>query len=65
MSWEFFVNGDGVIVDKPGGLNSSSAYIGVVPSRNLGLVLLFNRGNQEPHEIGRRLLQVLSRPQAH
>ena len=40
------------VVDKPGGLNNASAYVGLVPAHKAGLVLLANRGNF-PHEIGR------------
>ena len=64
MAWE--VNNDGrtLIVDKPGGLNNSSTYIGFVPSKKLGVVILLNRGNQKPYEFGRRFLFELSRRQS-
>lgn len=52
MAWEN-VHLDGVdVVDKPGGLNNASAYIGLVPARKIGIVLLANRGDF-PHEIAR------------
>lgn len=61
MAWET-IHLDGVeIVDKPGGLNNASAYIGLVPARGIGLVLLANRA-EFPHEIGRyEVLPALSR----
>ena len=61
MAWET-VHLDGLdIVDKPGGLNNASAYIGLVPARKLGIVLLANRSNF-PHEIARyRVLPELAR----
>jgi beta-lactamase class C len=61
MAWEN-VHLDGVnIVDKPGGLNNASAYIGLVPKRNIGIVLLANRGDF-PHENARyEVLPALSR----
>jgi len=61
MAWEN-VHLDGVdIVDKPGGLNNASAYIGLVPSRKIGIVLLANSGNF-PHENARyQVLPALSR----
>jgi beta-lactamase class C len=61
MAWEN-VHLDGVnIVDKPGGLNNASAYIGLVPKRNIGIVLLANRG-EFPHENARyEVLPALSR----
>jgi beta-lactamase class C len=52
MAWET-VHLDGVtVVDKPGGLNNASGYIGLVPARRFGIVLLANRG-EYPHEIAR------------
>ncbi|WP_420966304.1 serine hydrolase [Bradyrhizobium sp. B120] len=52
MAWEH-VRLDGVtVIDKPGGLNNASAYIGLVPARRFGIVLLANRGDY-PHEIAR------------
>lgn len=61
MAWEH-VRLDGVsVIDKPGGLNNASAYIGLVPARKLGIALLANRG-EYPHEIARyRILPALAR----
>jgi beta-lactamase class C len=61
MAWEN-VELDGLdIVDKPGGLNNASAYIGVVPVRKIGVLLLANR-SEFPHEIARyRILPDLFR----
>jgi len=63
MAWET-VYVDGItIVDKPGGLNNASAYIGFVPSRKVGVILLANRSDF-PYEIARnRMLSELSRLQ--
>jgi beta-lactamase class C len=60
MAWEN-VHVDGIdIVDKPGGLNNASAYIGLVPARRIGIVLLANRG-EFPHENARyEVLPALS-----
>ena len=61
MAWEN-IHLDGVeVVDKPGGLNNASAYIGLVPARGIGIVLLANRGNF-PHENARyQVLPALAR----
>lgn len=61
MAWET-VHLDGVtVVDKPGGLNNTSGYIGLVPARRLGIVLLANRG-EYPHEIARyKILPALAK----
>jgi len=61
MAWEN-VHLDGVdIVDKPAGLNNASAYIGLVPAKRIGIVLLANRGDF-PHENARyQVLPALAR----
>jgi beta-lactamase class C len=61
MAWET-VYVDGItILDKPGGLNNTSAYIGFVPARQVGVLLLANRSDF-PYEIARnRVLPALSR----
>ncbi|OAF14239.1 serine hydrolase [Bradyrhizobium centrolobii] len=61
MAWETVRLPDVTIVDKPGGLNNASGYIGLVPARRLGIVLLANRG-EYPHEIARyKILPALAR----
>ena len=55
LAWEI-VGGDEPIVEKYGGLNNASADIGMMPDRKLGLVILTNRGNHYPNEVGRRIL---------
>jgi beta-lactamase class C len=52
MAWENVHLNDVEIVDKPGGLNNASAYIGLVPAHRAGIVLLANSANF-PHEIAR------------
>jgi beta-lactamase class C len=53
MAWEI-ENPLGVtIVDKPGGLDNASAYIGLIPDRKIGLVILSNRGDVHPFEAAR------------
>jgi beta-lactamase class C len=61
MAWET-VHLDGItLLDKPGGLNNASGYLGLVPARRIGIVLLANRG-EYPHEIARyRILPALAR----
>jgi beta-lactamase class C len=61
MAWETVHLNDVDIVDKPGGLNNASAYVGLVPAHKIGIVLLANSGNF-PHEIARyRVLPELAR----
>ena len=67
MAWETIIPAtmgtDGpTIVDKPGGLDNASAYIGLVPERKIGLVILANRGDLHPFEAARSsILPALSR----
>ena len=61
MAWENVHLGDVDIVDKPAGLDNASGYIGLVPARNIAIVLLANRG-EFPHENARyQVLPALSR----
>jgi beta-lactamase class C len=64
MAWEVEDHDGVVVVDKPGGLNNSSTYVGLVPAQKLGLVILMNRGDQYPHEFGRRFLVALAHAHA-
>ena len=60
LAWEVLVGDAPTITEKYGGLNNASAYIGMMPRRKLGIVILGNRGNQYPNEIGRRILLELA-----
>jgi beta-lactamase class C len=60
LGWEINFNGDPPIVEKNGGLNNSSTYIGMIPARKLGIVILANRGDQDPADVGRRILWRLA-----
>jgi len=62
LAWENISGKGPAIVEKYGGLNNASAYIGMVPGRKLGIVILGNRGNQYPNEVGRRILLELATP---
>ena len=68
MAWEIESPFGVTIVDKPGGLDNASAYIGLVPERKIGLVILANRGDVHPFEMARStILPELARlltPQA-
>jgi beta-lactamase class C len=61
IAWEN-VHKNGIeVVDKPGGLNNATAYIGLLPQQKMGIVILANRG-EFPYEIGRyRVLPELRR----
>ena len=59
LAWEIS-DREPTIIEKYGGLNNASAYIGMMPTRKLGIVILGNRGNQYPNEPGRRILLELA-----
>jgi beta-lactamase class C len=61
LAWEINDNAEFTIVEKNGGLNNASTYIGMIPSRRLGIVILSNRGNQFPKDAGRAILLALAR----
>jgi beta-lactamase class C len=53
MAWEIENPFRVTIVDKPGGLDNASAYVGLVPDRKIGIAILVNRGDVHPFEIAR------------
>jgi beta-lactamase class C len=56
LAWEINDLGGPLIIDKPGGLNNSSTYVGLVPGKKLGIVILVNRGYQHPYEAARNAI---------
>jgi beta-lactamase class C len=63
LAWEVSDFGGPTIVDKPGGTDNASAYLGMVPSSKLGIVILVNHGDRNPHEVARNvILPALARP---
>src|SRR5262249_17766394 len=62
LAWEINDFGGSLIVDKPGGLNNTSTYIGLVPSTKLGVVISITRGGQDTSDVARSaLLPALAR----
>ena len=60
LAWEIDDSGGPTIVDKNGGLNNSSAYMGMIPAQKLGIVVLSNRGGIDVAQAGRRTLRRVS-----
>jgi beta-lactamase class C len=59
LAWEVR-KGDETIVDKYGGMNNASAYIGLLPERKVGIVILGNRGGGTAmSEVGRAIMLAL------
>jgi beta-lactamase class C len=53
-------NSNPPIVEKNGGLDNTSTYFGMIPKRKIGIVILINRGENNPAELGRRILRALA-----
>ena len=60
LAWQNVSSGNLQILDKNGGLNNTSTYIGFAPQRKLGVVILVNRGKQHATGIGRQILHALA-----
>jgi beta-lactamase class C len=48
------------IIDKNGGLNNTTTYIGMIPEKRLGVVILMNRGNANGRDFGHAILSRLA-----
>jgi len=60
LAWQIVSSGNLRILDKNGGLNNTSTYVGFAPQRKLGVVILVNRGKQHATGIGRQILHALA-----
>jgi len=60
LAWEVH-KGEETIVDKYGGMNNASAYIGLIPERKIGVVILGNRGSIPVTDMGRGIILTLAR----
>jgi len=64
LAWQIVSSGNLSILDKNGGLNNTSTYVGFAPQRKLAVVILVNRGKQRATVIGRQLLHALAQDQS-
>jgi beta-lactamase class C len=64
LAWQDVRSGNLLIIDKNGGLNNTSTYIGFAPQRKLGVIILVNRGKQHATGIGRQILHALAQDQS-
>jgi beta-lactamase class C len=60
LAWQRVQNGNLTIVDKNGGLDNTSAYIGMIRQARLGIVILMNRGKQPATKLGRQIMLDLA-----
>lgn len=57
LGWQRFTTSKGIlIIDKNGGLPGFSSYIGMLPSKKIGIVLLANKSKINLTKLGRKLL---------
>jgi len=59
LGWQLLHMQGESLIDKNGGLAGTSTYIGFLPERHVGVVLLVNRGKCHGTELGRRILFAL------
>src|SRR5262249_50921312 len=64
LAWQVVRNGDVTFVDKNGALSKTATYIGMVPGKRLGTVILSNGGGEPATRIGRQIMLALARSNA-
>jgi beta-lactamase class C len=64
LAWQVMRAGDLTIIDKNGGLQNTSTYIGFARQQKLGVVILSNRGEQDATKVGRQILHALAQEMA-
>src|SRR5205809_1519538 len=64
LAWQIVSAGNFIIIDKNGGLNNTSTYIGFAPQKKPGVIVLVNRGKQHAVEFGRQIIHALAQDQS-
>jgi beta-lactamase class C len=59
LGWQRYAQHNYFFIDKNGGVDGFSSYIGIVPSRKVGIVILTNKGKTQITYLGRHLLARL------
>lgn len=60
LAWQNFTKDDLLFIDKNGGIEGYSSYIGMIPDQKMGIVLISNMGRTQITEVGREILTVLA-----
>ena len=60
LAWQRLKLSGEFIIDKNGGLTGTSTYIGMLPKRRIGVVVMANRGKCTATGVGRKLLLALA-----
>jgi beta-lactamase class C len=59
LAWQrVHIQGE-LVIDKNGGLTGTSTYIGMLPDKHVGVVVMANRGKCQATAVGRQLLMAL------
>jgi beta-lactamase class C len=64
LAWQIVSAGNFTIIDKNGGLQNTSTYIGFAPQKKPGVVILVNRGKQHATGIGRQIIHAVAQNQS-
>lgn len=63
LGWQRFTTKKGeLFIDKDGGVPGFSSYIGMVPEKKIGIVILANKGKGDITATGRKILELLLNP---
>ncbi len=60
LAWQRVIIEGELVIDKNGGLSGTSTYIGMLPQRHIGVVVMANRGKRRATAVGRKLLLALA-----
>ncbi len=60
LAWQRLNLAGEFVIDKNGGLAGTSTYIGMLPERHVGVVVMANRGKCSATAVGRKLLLALA-----
>lgn len=59
LGWQRVKTKNHLIIDKNGGVKGFSSYIGMIPEKNIGIVILLNKGKSKSTFLGRKILNAL------
>lgn len=60
LAWQRLHVDGALLIDKNGGLDGTSTYIGMLPEEGLGVVVMANRGKCQGTQVGRDLLMAIA-----
>lgn len=59
LAWQITSLEGSDLIDKNGGLTGSSSYIGFMPDKNVGVVILMNKAKTDSTKMGRALIKLI------